>query len=169
MTEFYPLVGLVLMLLLFAVQGVAAEEGRVEAYECQQDGVPRFSDVPCGPDERRVGVAYEQPTADSVDAAQRRVEEAEAQSDRYRQQIELQRDIARSEGRISDLRKERDAKLLQLRSSLNNAEGRATRSIWNTGVREQMADVAVRYDSDIEAEQLKLDALLRREVDRRGP
>lgn len=155
------------MLPLFAVQGVAAEERRVEAYACEQDGVTSFSDSPCGPDEQRVGVDYEQPSADSVDAAQRRVDEAEAQSDRYLQQIELQREIARSEGRISDLRKERDAKLLQLRSSLNNAEGRATRSIWNTDVREQMADVAARYDSDIEAEQIKLEALLQRDAEQR--
>lgn len=157
------------MLAWLMAQGVAAEERHLEAYECEQDAVLSFSDTACRPDARPVGIDYEQPNAASVDKAQRQTNEAEAQSDRYLQQIELQRAIARSEGRISDLRKERDAKLLQLRSSLNNAEGRATQSIWESGIPEQMADIVVHYDSDIEAEQIKLKALLRREAEMGRP
>ncbi len=157
------------MLLWLLGQGVAAEQQHLEAYECEQDGVPNFSGSPCGADERRVGVDYEQPSAASVEKAQRQATEAEANSDRYLRQIELQREIARSEGRLSDLRKERDQKLLQLRASLNNAEGRTTQSIWDSGIRAQMADIAARYNSDIEAEQIKLDALLRREAEMSRP
>lgn len=79
--------------------------------------------------------------------------------------IELQRDITRSEGHISDLRKERDAKLLQLRATLDDAEGRAADSIRNIGIREQMADVAARYASDIDAEQADLQALYQRQAE----
>ncbi|WP_462322913.1 hypothetical protein [Halochromatium sp.] len=166
MKRIQPFVGLTLPLCLscLLVQAVA-EERQLEAYECEQDGVPSFSDSPCGPDGQRLGLDYEQPSAASVDSARRAVDETEAQTDRYLRQIELQREIARSEGRISDLRKERDAKLRQLRASLNNAEGRTTQSIWDTGVREQMAEVAARYASDIEAEQIRLERLLQREVE----
>lgn len=166
MKGFPPFVSLAQLLCLSCILVPAfAEEQQLDAYECEQDGVPSFSDSPCGPDEQRLELDYEQPSAASVDSARRAVDETEAQTDRYLRQIELQREIARSEGRISDLRKQRDVKLQQLRASLNNAEGRATQSIWDSGVREQMAEVAARYDSDIEAEQIRLERLLQREVE----
>lgn len=101
---------------------------------------------------------------------------AEPKSDHYLRQIALQREIARSEGRISDLRKERDARLRQLRVSDEAgaaAEGAAAVADEaatagdverSGGAPTALTQVAARYDDEIKAEQIKLQVLQRLEV-----
>jgi hypothetical protein len=155
------------VLLLAATIGVATgEERRLDAYECDtDDGVATFSDTPCGPEQRRIEVDYDQPDAPQARAAEAKAQAAQARSDRYAEQIALQREIARSEGRINDLQKERDAELEQLRATLEDDAARVTQSIWNQGVSARMQAVVDRYDSEIREERARLDRLLRREAE----
>lgn len=144
---------------------VPADEGRVGAFECSENGVPTFSDQPCGPDERAVEIDYAEPSASEARSAQERAGEEEVQGDLYARRIALQREIARSEGRISDLQKQRDAELAGLRSSLNDNDARATSTIWNQGVSTRMQAVTQQYSTDIANERAQLELLRQRETE----
>lgn len=98
-----------------------AEPATLRAYECVENGVKNFSDKPCGRVERRVFLGYSSPK-DVADQGPRLAAEsqAEVRTDAFIDRLELKRAIARAEGRLSDLRKQRDAELARLRASINS-------------------------------------------------
>lgn len=158
-------VGFAALLAAVGLSAAIAGEGRVGAYQCEEDGVVTFSDQPCGSDDRAIEIDYDEPSAAEAKAAQARASEEETQGDLYARRITLQREIARSEGRISDLEKQRDAELARLQSSLNENEARVTNSIWNQGVATRMQAVTLKYEGDIANERARLDGLRQREAE----
>jgi glutaredoxin len=178
---------------LFASAAAQADQQALHAYGCEQDGIQSFSDKPCGRGQRRVFLGYSSPRqaaeaypsetypteADSTDtiAADPGLAAADAQVDGFIDRLELKRAIARSEGHISDLLKQRNAEIDQLRA-------RMTGSAWlgqaasETGTDTQLdsqrliaaerADedlsvqiqtVNTRYAEDIAVEEQRLDHL----------
>ena len=85
-------------------------------------------------------------------------------ADTYAAFIALMRDVARAEGRVSDLHKERDEALARLRAARRDdrdADGAPTdddRS-WNRQIDERMDTISARYAADIAAAQARLKAL----------
>jgi hypothetical protein len=167
-------------LLCFAWVGVQAQGAgsSVGAYECTRDGVTTYSDTPCGSDERHISVEIGEPGDTKPDRSDARLRQEEEQSDAYLQQLELRRAIARSEGRISDLQKQRDADLEALRVRLNQgvtASGEEPQPATQTGssqdavvaelnndhLIEQMQLINSRYAEDIAVEERKLQGLQR--------
>jgi glutaredoxin len=98
-----------------------ADPATLRAYQCIENGVKTFSDKPCGRVERRVFLGYSSPK-DLPNAGQSLAAEtaADARNDAFIDRLELKRAIARAEGRVSDLRKERDAALMELRARINS-------------------------------------------------
>lgn len=98
-----------------------ADQAALRAYECTENGVKTFSDKPCGRVGRRVFLGYSSPkelsSAGQSLAAERA---ADARTDAFIDRLELKRAIARVEGRVSDLHKERDAALSELRARINS-------------------------------------------------
>jgi hypothetical protein len=158
-------VGFAAVLTAASLSVADADEGRVGAFQCEENGVVTFSDQPCGSNDRAIEIDYDVPSAAEAKSAEARASEEETQGDLYARRITLQREIARSEGRISDLEKQRDAELARLQGSLNENEARITSSIWNQGVATRMQAVTQRYDSDIASERLRLDGLRQRETE----
>ena len=74
------------------------------------------------------------------------------------------RDVARAEGRVSDLHKERAVALARLRAARRgdtNADGAPTADdrSWNRQIDERMDTLSARYAADIAAAQARLKAL----------
>lgn len=159
-----------------------ADQSRLNAYECSRDGVVTFSDQPCGNDKQRIAVDYEEPNAADAAAAGQRVEQEQVEADSIAERLELKREIGRTEGRISDLQKQRDAEIAALRERLNEARyteidpnlkppasaaDQGTQAIAdvlaNDNLVAQMKIIEDRYAADIALEQQKLQLLLQRE------
>lgn len=98
-----------------------ADPAALRAYQCTENGVKTFSDKPCGRVERRVFLGYSSPK-DLPSAGQSLAAEtaADERTDAFIDRLELKRAIARAEGRVSDLQKERDAALTELRARINS-------------------------------------------------
>jgi len=97
-------------------------------------------------------------SASTVDAP------ASPAADTYAAFIALMRDVARAEGRVSDLHKERDEALARLRAARRGstaADGAPTTddSSWNRQIDERMDKLSARYAADIAAAQARLKAL----------
>jgi len=97
-------------------------------------------------------------SASTVDAP------ASPAADNYAAFIALMRDVARAEGRVSDLHKERDEALARLRAARRGstaADGAPTTddSSWNRQIDERMDTLSARYAADIAAAQARLKAL----------
>ena len=163
-------------LLCFSFAGLQAlgAGSSVGAYECTRDGVTTYSDRPCGSDEQRISVEFGEPDNTKPGRANPRLRQEDAQSDLYLQQLELRRAIARSEGRISDLQKQRDAELKALRVRLNQgvtASGEEPQpgsnqdaivaELNNDHLIEQMQVINSRYAEDIAVEERNLQGLRR--------
>jgi len=104
-----------------ACSSALAEPSMLRAYECTQNGVKTFSDQPCGRVERRVFLGYSSPKDVAGEGQSLAAENSgDARTDAFIDRVELQRAIARAEGRVSDLQKERDAELAQLRAKINS-------------------------------------------------
>jgi glutathione S-transferase len=105
----------------FMCASAQADPATLRAYECTENGVKTFSDKPCGRVERRVFLGYSSPK-DLPSAGRSLAAEtaADERSDAFIDRLELKRAIARAEGRVSDLQKERDAALTQLRARINS-------------------------------------------------
>jgi hypothetical protein len=104
------------------------------------------------------GVSPVSVSASTVDAA------ASPAADAYAAFIALMRDVARAEGRVSDLHKERDEALARLRAARRgdtNADGAPTADdrSWNRQIDERMDTLSARYAADIAAAQARLKAL----------
>jgi hypothetical protein len=87
-----------------------------------------------------------------------------AAADPYAAFIALMRDVARAEGRVSDLHKERDEALARLRAARRDdtgADGAPTAddSSWNRQIDERMDTLSARYAADIAAARARLKAL----------
>ena len=85
-------------------------------------------------------------------------------ADPYAAFIALMRDVARAEGRVSDLHKERDEALARLRAVRRDdigADGAPTADdrSWNRQIDERMDTLSARYAADIAAAQARLKAL----------
>ena len=173
---------LLMLGLLLAGTRCPAEQSQLKAYECERDGVVTFSDVPCGNDDQRVVIDYEEPSAADAAAAEQRLDQESVLADSVAARMELKREIARTEGRISDLQKQRDAEIAALRSRLNEAryteidphmkpQGSATDPasravadvLANDALVAEMKIIEDRYAADIELEEQKLRLLLQRE------
>ncbi|MGB5734002.1 MAG: glutathione S-transferase N-terminal domain-containing protein [Thiohalocapsa sp.] len=104
----------------FACAGANAEQAGLHAYQCVENGVKTFSDKPCGRVERRLFLGYSSPKDVEREGKSLAAENAaDAQTDAFINRVELKRAIARAEGRVSDLRKQRDAELVELQARLN--------------------------------------------------
>ena len=104
----------------FMCASAQADPATLRAYECTENGVKTFSDKPCGRVERRVFLGYSSPK-DLPSAGHSLTAEtaADERTDAFIDRLELKRAIARAEGRVSDLQKERDAALTELRARIN--------------------------------------------------
>ena len=85
-------------------------------------------------------------------------------ADPYAAFIALMRDVARAEGRVSDLHKERDQALARLRAARRDdtgADGAPTADdrAWNRQIDERMETLSARYAADIAAARAHLKAL----------
>jgi len=104
-----------------ACTSALAEPSMLRAYECSENGVKTFSDQPCGRVERRVFLGYSSPKDLAGEGQSLAAENSgDARTDAFIDRVELQRAIARAEGRVSDLQKQRDAELAQLRAKINS-------------------------------------------------
>lgn len=113
---------------VLAAGAAPAEQGALRAYECVENGVKSFSDQPCGRRAGRVFVGYTAAQAGEPDGAAAQTsrdgavtpEVSNAGSDTAGDRYALKRAIARAEGRISDLHKERDAEIAALRLGMQD-------------------------------------------------
>jgi hypothetical protein len=162
--------------LLAAGHAADASEDRLNAYACTRDGVTTFSDQPCSDDAEPVTIEYSAPAPAERAAAEERLDAQIDEADALGSKLALEREIARVEGRISDLQKQRDAELRVLRASLAGSDSEAAQLVMgenaaeivealaNTDVAEAARAVNQRYTADIAVEQQRLDVLLRREA-----
>jgi glutaredoxin len=160
----------------------AAGQGQLEVYECTRDGITTFSDQPCGEQEQHIVGDYWRPSTADAAAAEQRLDQERVEAGSIAARMQLKRKIARSEGRISDLQKQRDAEIAALHSRLNEARnneidphmrppasaaGPASEAIAdvlaNDNLVAQMKVIEDRYATDIELEQQTLQLLLQRE------
>jgi hypothetical protein len=141
--------------------GALAEPASLRAYQCVENGVATFSDEPCGRGQRRVFVGYSSPQAPPAEPTPAGDDLAE--SDTFIDRLELKREIARSEGRISDLEKERDAELDRLRARIEAGMTAAPSSGANAQAAPspsaELQVIETRYAEDIALEQHRLDRL----------
>lgn len=150
-------------LLLAAVCAAApADQAATGAYECREDSVPTFSDGPCQGDAREVEIDYDRPSSADAEAAEDRLDTQQQRGELYAERIALQREIARSEGRISDLRKDRDEELARLQETKHDDEARPSQALWNERQSGRQASLAARYRDEIAAEERRLERLRRR-------
>ncbi|MGB5832638.1 MAG: DUF4124 domain-containing protein, partial [Thiohalocapsa sp.] len=173
----YRLLGLA-CLGLVGLPLVQADQAALRAYQCTENGVKSFSDQPCGRGERRVFLGYSSPQTPSAtndaDTNDRQVAAENAETNAFVERLQLKRTIARTEGRISDLQKERDAELDQLRSRmggdamLTQGQPGETRPDAQRLMAAQMADknlveemrvVNTRYAQDIAVEEQRLEQM----------
>lgn len=161
-------------------QTASAGEAGVKVYECTENGVTTFSDIPCGQTERPVVVDYPKPDATTVEAAEARIRAEDAETDAYLAKIELNRAISQVEGRISDLQKQRDAELEALRGQMvgagavdtlaegspaTNASAVVAEQIADANIAKRMEAVNERYAEDISVQQQRLQTLLQRQAE----
>lgn len=164
---------------LFAGATSQADPQTLRAYECREDGVTTFSDQPCGRVERRVFLGYSSPKTvidDKRPAPTFPPEDEETNT--FIDRLEIKRAIARAEGRISDLQKDRDNEITRLRSRLENSamihHGRAASTgppnrvdplrfmavkAVDDNLVAEIQMVNTRYAGDIAIEEQRLDSL----------
>lgn len=142
---------------LSAMPAMAAEK---RMYRCQQGDAITFSEEPCGPDARELGVHYDTPAPAEAAEAQRRLQAQEASAAAAADAAGREQRIDGLEREIEDLRVERERAVEQLAAERQRGTEERADATFRERKRADMTMVIDRYNSRIEAKQIELQQLL---------
>jgi len=142
-----PLIGMILM--------VCACGTQAGIYKCVVDGKTVFSQVPCAPDAETVTVKT---TPANTGLAKERAAKAAA-TDREIEINQTEREIRRCENKIEGYEVARDRELATLRAKKALANNNLAGATWEGSISEEMQAVASKWQSRIDGEQRRIEAL----------
>lgn len=124
------------------------------AYKCEVDGKVTFSDRPCGENQQEVEVRTHQPSGPTWD-----YEGARDDQRRHIEGARLERQVARSEARIRQLQRQRDAEMAALRRSQGYSTNSLAGATRDQSIAQQMQAVSSNYETQIATERSRLQDL----------
>jgi len=136
-----------------------AAEGQQRVYECRQGGHVIYSELPCGTEQQRLDVQYDEPSA-SREADIRAAARAEEQTaDQTAQAKVLDDEILQGEKKLSRLATERDARVAALKAQRDVGSESRDLNAWLSDMNAKIESTYQRYTNEIIDVQARLDAL----------
>jgi hypothetical protein len=142
-----------------AITPATAAEKRM--YRCQDGDTVSFSEEPCGPDARELDVHYDTPAPTEEAEAQQRLRAQQASAAAAADAAGRKQRIEGLEREIEDLRLERDRAVEQLAAERQRGTENRADDTYRERKRAEMKMVIDRYNTRIEAKQIKLQQLLK--------
>lgn len=145
--------------LIFATVFSAAAGANV--YKCDINGVITYSQIPCDNDAQITEYTREELSAVPQSATNQSAE-ATATMNRLSESIK-KRDIRISINRLKSdkarLQSQRDNKIAKLKNAKRYANNNLAGAVWEDSLSEEMAAIAVQYDTDVRAVDAEIDRL----------
>jgi hypothetical protein len=136
-----------------------AAEGQQRVYECRQGGQVIYSELPCGTEQQRLDVQYDEPSASreaDIGAATRAEEQT---ADQTAQAKVLDDEILQGEKKLSRLATERDARVAALKAQRDVGSESRDLNAWLSEMNAKIESTYQRYTNEIIDVQARLDAL----------
>ncbi|MCD1597708.1 DUF4124 domain-containing protein [Rheinheimera aquimaris] len=131
-------------------------------YKCDIDGVITYSQIPCNHDAQITEYTTEQFSSTSQPQTHQSAAEAKATMDRLSESIK-KRDLRIAINRLKSdkarLQSQRDNKIAKLKSAKRSANNNLAGAVWEDSLSEEMAAIAVQYDTDVRAVDAEIDRL----------
>lgn len=131
-------------------------------YKCDIDGVITYSQIPCNHDAQITEYTTEQLSSTSQPQTNKSAAEAQATMDRLSESIK-KRDLRIAINRLKSdkarLQSQRDNKIAKLKSAKRSANNNLAGAVWEDSLSEEMAAIAVQYDTDVRAVDAEIDRL----------
>lgn len=131
-------------------------------YKCDIDGVITYSQIPCNHDAQITEYTTEQLSSTSQPQTNQSAAEAKATMDRLSESIK-KRDLRIAINRLKSdkarLQSQRDNKIAKLKSAKRSANNNLAGAVWEDSLSEEMAAIAVQYDTDVRAVDVEIDRL----------
>ncbi|GAA0552379.1 hypothetical protein GCM10009098_20100 [Rheinheimera aquimaris] len=131
-------------------------------YKCDIDGVITYSQIPCNHDAQITEYTTEQLSSTSQPQTNQSAAEAKATMDRLSESIK-KRDLRIAINRLKSdkarLQSQRDNKIAKLKSAKRSANNNLAGAVWEDSLSEEMAAIAVQYDTDVRAVDAEIDRL----------
>ncbi len=131
-------------------------------YKCDIDGVITYSQIPCNHDAQITEYTTEQLSSTSQPQTHQSAAEAKATMDRLSESIK-KRDLRIAINRLKSdkarLQSQRDNKIAKLKSAKRSANNNLAGAVWEDSLSEEMAAIAVQYDTDVRAVDAEIDRL----------
>ena len=131
-------------------------------YKCDIDGVITYSQIPCNHDAQITEYTTEQLSSTSQPQTNKSAEEAHTTMDRLSESIK-KRDLRIAINRLKSdktrLQSQRDNKVAKLKSAKRSANNNLAGAVWEDSLSEEMAAIAVQYDTDVRAVDAEIDRL----------
>lgn len=131
-------------------------------YKCDIDGVITYSQIPCNHDAQITEYTTEQLSSTSQPQTNQSAAEAKATMDRLSESIK-KRDLRIAINRLKSdkarLQSQRDNKIAKLKSAKRSANNNLAGAVWEDSLSEEMAAIAVQYDTGVRAVDVEIDRL----------
>lgn len=131
-------------------------------YKCDIEGVITYSQIPCNHDAQITEYTTEQLSSTTQPQTNKSAEEAQATMDRLSESIK-KRDLRIAINRLKSdkarLQSQRDNKIAKLKSAKRSANNSLAGAVWEDSLSEEMAAIAVQYDTDVRAVDAEIDRL----------
>ena len=131
-------------------------------YKCDIEGVITYSQIPCNHDAQITEYTTEQLSSTSQPQTNKSAEEALATMDRLSESIK-KRDLRIAINRLKSdkarLQSQRDNKIAKLKSAKRSANNNLAGAVWEDSLSEEMAAIALQYDTDVRAVDAEIDRL----------
>lgn len=131
-------------------------------YKCDIEGVITYSQIPCNHDAQITEYTTEQLSSTSQAQTNKSAEEAHTTMDRLSESIK-KRDLRIAINRLKSdktrLQSQRDNKVAKLKSAKRSANNNLAGAVWEDSLSEEMAAIAVQYDTDVRAVDAEIDRL----------
>ena len=131
-------------------------------YKCDIEGVITYSQIPCNHDAQITEYTTEQLSSTSQAQTNKSAEEAHTTMDRLSGSIK-KRDLRIAINRLKSdkarLQSQRDNKVAKLKSAKRSANNNLAGAVWEDSLSEEMAAIAVQYDTDVRAVDAEIDRL----------
>ena len=146
--------------LSLGIAGTAAVAADQPMYRCQQGDEVIFSQEPCGADARAIDVQYDAPSPAEADAAAQEAAAAETAAAAGVATVEHTQRIEGLEREIEDLKRERDAVVVDLAEERQQGTTDRADDTFRLQKRGEMREAIDDYNSRIEAREAELNQLL---------